>query len=93
MLSIVYGTEMFDQYVYGRRVKGETDHKPIESITKNNLLSAPKKYQLEVTYRRGSQMYLADTLSRAYLKESTRPQEPFESVLAAESGIEKDLEA
>ena len=38
-------------------------------------------------------MYLADTLSRAYLKESTRPQEPFESVLAAESGIEKDLEA
>ena len=45
MLSIVYGTEMFDQYVYGRRVKGETDHKPIESITKNNLLSAPKRLQ------------------------------------------------
>ena len=45
MLSIVYGTEMFDQYVYGRRVKGETDHKPIESIMKNNLLSAPKRLQ------------------------------------------------
>ena len=42
MLSIVYGTEKFEQYVYGRRVKVETDHKPIESIMKKNLLSAPK---------------------------------------------------
>ena len=56
----------FEQYVYGRQVKVETDHKPIESIMKKNLLSAPKglqrmllrlqKYQLEVTYKKGSQM-------------------------------------
>ena len=66
MLAIVYGTEKFEQYVYGRQVKVETDHKPIESIMKKNLLSAPKrlqrmllrlqKYQLEVTYKKGSQM-------------------------------------
>lgn len=103
MLAIVYGTEKFEQYVYGWRVKVETDHKPIESIMKKNLLSAPKrlqrmmlrlqKYQLEVTYKRGSQMYLADTLSRAFLKGSTRPQELPESVLSTEGGIEKDLES
>ena len=29
MLAIVFGTEKFEQYVYGRRVKVETDHKPI----------------------------------------------------------------
>ena len=99
----MYMEQNFEQYVYGRQVKVETDHKPIESIMKKNLLSAPKrlqrmllrlqKYQLEVTYKKGSQMYLADTLSRAYLKGSTRPQEHAESVLATESGIEKDLES
>ena len=45
MLAIVYGTEKFEQYVYGRQVKVETDHKPIESIMKKNLLSAPKRLQ------------------------------------------------
>ena len=41
MLAIVFGTEKFEQYIYGRRVKVETDHKPIESIMTKNLLSAP----------------------------------------------------
>ena len=91
MLAIVFGTEKFEQYVYGRRVKVETDHKPIESIIKKNLLSTPKriqrmmlrlqKYHLDVTYKRGSQMYLADTLSRAYLEKNSRSQVCDEEVL------------
>ena len=103
MLAIVFGTEKFEQYIYGRRVKVETDHKPIESIMKKNLLSAPKrlqrmmlrlqKYHLEVTYKRGSQMYLADTLSRAYLEGSCSPQKSDEEVLSTGSSIAEDLES
>ena len=103
MLAIVFGTEKFEQYIYGRRVKVETDHEPIESIMKKNLLSAPKrlqrmmlrlqKYHLEVTYKRGSQMYLADTLSRAYLEGSCSPQKSDEEVFSTGSSIAEDLES
>ena len=103
MLAIVFGTEKFEQYVYGRRVKVETDHKPIESIMKKNLLSAPKrlqrmmlrleKYHLEVTYKRGSQMHLADTLSRAYLEGGCSPQKFDEEVLSTGSSIGENLES
>ena len=94
MLAIVFGAEKFEQYVYGWRVKVETDHKPIESIIKKNLLSTLKriqqmmprlqKYQ-EVMYKSGSQMYLADTLSWAYLERNSRLQVCDEEVLSTVS--------
>ena len=66
------------QYVYGRdKVHVQSDHKPLEVIFKRPLVTAPKRlqrillrlqrYSLEVTYVRGSEMYIADTLSRAYI--------------------------
>ena len=77
MLAILFGTQKFQQYIYGRPTKVETDHKSLESILKKSNLSAPKrlqrmmfrlqKYDLNVTYKKGAHMYLADTLSRAYL--------------------------
>lgn len=77
LLSIVFGVERFESYVYGRKVFVDTDHKPLESIMKKSLLSAPKrlqrmllrlqKFDLEVTYRKGIEMHIADPLSRAYL--------------------------
>ena len=80
LLAIVFGLERFEQYVLGRPVKIETDHKPLESIFKKSLISAPKrlqrmmlrlqKYDLKVTYKKGSEMYLADTLSRAFVQSS-----------------------
>ena len=76
MLAILFGTEQFEQNVYGRKVKVETDHKPLESILKS-LLSAQKrlqrmmlrllKFNLDMVYKKGKEMYLADTLSRAFL--------------------------
>ena len=45
MLSIVFGTEKFERYIYGRKVKVETDHKPLEIIHKKSLQSAPKRLQ------------------------------------------------
>ncbi len=80
LLAIVFGVERFEQYVDGRPVKIETDHKPLESIFKKSLISAPKrlqrmmlrpqKYNLTVIYKKGSGMYLADTLSRAFIQSS-----------------------
>ena len=77
LLAIVFGMEKFEGYTYGRKVLVDTDHKPLESIMKKGLLSAPKrlqrmllrlqKFDVEVTYKKGTELYIADTLSRAYL--------------------------
>ena len=76
----MFGVERFEQYVHGRPVKIEADHKPLEGIFKKSLISAPKrlqrmmlqleKYNLTVVYKKGSEMYLADTLSRAFIQSS-----------------------
>ena len=44
LLAIVFGLEQFEQYVQGRPVKIETDHKTLESIFKKSLISAPKHH-------------------------------------------------
>lgn len=43
MLAIVFSSEKFKQFLYGCKVKIETNHKSIESIMKMSLLNAPKK--------------------------------------------------
>ena len=78
MLAIVFGCERFNQYIYGRDVINvETDHKPLVSIMKKSLLAAPKrlqrmmlrldKYNLNVGYKKGTEMFISDMLSRASL--------------------------
>lgn len=45
-LAIVFGCERFSQYLARReKIKAETDHKPLESIFKKSLLSAPSRLQ------------------------------------------------
>jgi len=78
LLAIVFACERFDQYVYGReKVCVQSDHKPLEVIFQKPLGTAPirlqrmmmrlQRYSLDVTYTRGSEMHIADTLSRAYI--------------------------
>ena len=77
LLAIVFGVEKFESYLYGRKFKMETHHKPLESILKKSLLSAPKRLQrmmlhlqnfdFEGEYKKGTLLHLTDTLSRAYL--------------------------
>ncbi|XP_011437820.3 retrovirus-related Pol polyprotein from transposon 297 [Magallana gigas] len=80
-LAIVFACEHFDQYIYGRDlVTVQSDHKPLETIFKKSLLAAPKrlqrmllrlqKYNLRVTYTKGSELYIADTLSRAFVTDT-----------------------
>ncbi len=63
-----------------RSIKVETDHKPLEAIFRKPLHQTPLRlqrmllqlqryYSMEVIYKPGKEMYLPDTLSRAYLNE------------------------
>ena len=78
LLAVVFSLERFHYYVYSHQedVTIETDHKPLISISKKALASAPKRlqrlllrlqrYTFNLVYRPGSELVLADTLSRAY---------------------------
>ena len=77
LLAVVFAFKRFHQYVYGKEVKVESDHKPLESITKKPLSAAPprlqrmllqlQRYTFTLEYKPGTDMILADTLSRAYI--------------------------
>lgn len=77
LLAVVFACEQFDQYVYCRQINVENDHKPLEMISKNPIADTPKRLQrmllwlqrcdIKVVYKKGSEMALADTLSRAYM--------------------------
>jgi hypothetical protein len=76
LLAILFALERFDTYVYARRVTVETDHKPLLAIHKKALAAAPKRlqrmllrlqrYNYQLVFVRGTDLVLADTLSRAY---------------------------
>ncbi|CAI5681987.1 unnamed protein product [Oreochromis niloticus] len=75
LLAIVFATKRFHQYVYGRPVTVQSDHKPLEAIMRKPLCKAParlqgmllqlQRYDLTVTYTPGKDMFIADALSRA----------------------------
>ena len=74
LLAVVYGCERFHTYLYGQHFVAETDHKPLESIQLKHLTSAPPRlqrmllrlqpYDITIKYCPGSQMQIADALSR-----------------------------
>ena len=43
MLAIVFAAEKFDQCTFGHSVTVQSDHKPLESIPKKPLFSAPER--------------------------------------------------
>ncbi|XP_052123376.1 uncharacterized protein K02A2.6-like [Frankliniella occidentalis] len=80
MLAILFSARKFHFWIYGREVTVHTDHKPLVTIFKKNvpeigstrLQSLRIKllmYKLNVQYIPGSQMYIADLLSRDPLPE------------------------
>ena len=82
LLAQVFGLEKHHEYVYGREIVLWTDHKPLVSITQRSLATAPKRlqrlllrlmqYDVQIKYMPGPELYLADTLSRAYLPSTER---------------------
>lgn len=82
-LAVIFALEKFNHYTYGRFVTVRSDHKPLESILKKSITCASprlqrmimrlQKYNFKVNYEQGKHMYLADTLSRAYLASTKHP--------------------
>lgn len=77
LLAIVFAAKRFHQYVFGRPVIVQTDHKPLEAVVRKPLNKAPaplqgmllqmQKYDLSITYTPGKHMHIADALSQATL--------------------------
>ena len=47
-LAVVFGTEHFNQYVYGARFVVESDHKPLQSIFQRNIETGTTTYPSHV---------------------------------------------
>ena len=70
----MFGLEKFEYYLLGRHTLVETDHSPLEQIFKKNIAEAPArlqrllprrmKFDIEIRYRRGETIPVADALSR-----------------------------
>ena len=81
LLAICYACRKFHQYILGKTVNVQTDHRPLESIFRKPLGVTPprlqrmllrlQQYDLDVGYVPGKLMFIADTLSRTPL-----PDEP-----------------
>ena len=73
MLAVVFGAEQFCTYIYGQSFTIESDHKPLESISRKNLADMPtwlqcmmlclQGYDLTIHYCTGKEMVIPDTLS------------------------------
>ena len=75
LLAIVFACQHYDAYIFGREsVQVETDHKPLVLIMQKpapsrlqRMLLRLQRYNVKLKYKQGKQMYVVDTLSRAYL--------------------------
>ena len=95
LLAVVFACKRFHQYVYGKTITVESDHKPLEAILKKPLSQAPSRlqkmlmqlqaYDINLVYKKGSEMYIADALSRAFPPEIIPEQ--FEEDIASERFI------
>ena len=91
-LAMVFALERFHQYTFGRKTTVHTDHKPLEMIVRKPLYKAPKRlqgmllrllqYDIEVIYKKGTEMHIADMLSRAYLPLDPHHKDQFSRVNA-----------
>ena len=80
LLAVVFACERFHQYIYGKTVEVHSDHKPLENILKKPLAATParlqrmllrlQKYDINLSYKQGKLLKVADTLSRAQLSQT-----------------------
>lgn len=79
LFAILYACTKFHYFIFGQFMNDvtiETDHKPLISIFKKPLIEAPARlqrmlimlqpYSFRLIYKKGKELYFADTLSRAY---------------------------
>ena len=94
-LAIVTCMSKWHQYLYGKKnILVHTDHQPLETIFRKPLSKAPRRFQLmtlklqqyhfSVQYKKGKEMYIANTLSRAALTNPTATGTSEEEVFRVE---------
>lgn len=74
LYSVVFGCEKFHEYVYGRKIHVQNDHKPLEPIIRKDLCKTPprlqrmllklQKYDIDLKFQPGKDVPVADLLSR-----------------------------
>jgi hypothetical protein len=94
LLAIVFACNKFSNLIYGHHTLFHSDHKPLEQIFKTNIsqttpclqrkLMSLLKFDLKVAYKPGKEMYVSDTLSRAF---TTTPQTMASIELAEEIDV------
>ena len=77
LLAVAFGCERFHRYIYAKKVLVETAHRPLISIISKPLDKAParlqrmllclQRYDIDLRYKPGKELYSADTSSRAHL--------------------------
>ena len=77
--EVQFACRTFNDFVYCLDVIIEANHKPITAIVSKPLHSAPvrlqrmllklKSYTSNFVYKKGTELFVADTLSRAYTTE------------------------
>ncbi|XP_026672572.1 uncharacterized protein K02A2.6-like [Ceratina calcarata] len=80
-LAISFACNRFRQYIFGKTVTVESDHKPLEAIFNKPLNECPPRllrmrlslqnFDIVIRYKPGKELLLADALSRAYLQNGT----------------------
>ena len=83
LLTVVFACERFHQYIYGKTVEVHSGHKPLECILRNSqrklqqdyrecrrMLIRLQRYDINVIYKKGKHLKVADTLSRTHLAET-----------------------
>lgn len=79
LLEIVFGCEKLHNFIYGKKVKILTDHKPLLEVVKKDLnkvsarlqrmLLKLLKYNITLEYLPGPKMFVADTLSKFHISD------------------------
>jgi len=83
LLFATFAGRKFHDFIYGQQTNIETDHKPLTAIVNKPLHLAParlqcmllqlQKYDLRFIYKKGTELYVADTLSCSYIDEKSDP--------------------
>jgi hypothetical protein len=99
MLAISFACTKFHSLIYGQKIKIYTDYQPLVSIMKKDIHKIPNNrlkrlrlklliYEIELQYLPGRYMYVADLLSRNFIKRNNTGEESLTDVIHTVCDIE-----
>lgn len=101
-LAILFSCMRFEQYIIGKTIIVQSDHKPLQSILLKPLLTAPKRlqrmllalqrYNFSLEFVPGNRIFIADLLSRLHLEEGNQLEFDQVHTIKKEKGYAKIIE-